>query len=124
MYRFAWLNKPGPSAEQIQSGQRLQMSNALQAIDPKIHSLLSKLTDVHNHAAGFGPVERSNFSKELDEIRQGRHMHAKGYCVMSVEPGDWGYAASWGAEDGASVNLRQAIGECTHDRSISCMTWR
>lgn len=68
-----WLDRQGPEPEEIESGQRAQMSLALRSVPRELHHLLPLLTDTHNHAAGYNSRERSDFNKEMPIIEALRH---------------------------------------------------
>jgi hypothetical protein len=122
-----WLEREGPAPEEIGNGQRQQISLALRPVPLDLHSLLPLLTDTHNHMAGCGPESRRSFNKIKDKIESGAVVHAKEYCVMSVEPQDWQSCADWSfLSETRRVGLRQAIGihpQCADEFDPSGAGW-
>mmetsp|Transcript_56139 Transcript_56139/g.99975 ORF Transcript_56139/g.99975 Transcript_56139/m.99975 type:complete len:507 (+) Transcript_56139:81-1601(+) len=124
---FPWLLREGPAPSSIQSGQREQIAKSLRAVPAELHGLLPLLTDTHNHMAGYGRTSRKEFNRQLGAIEDGAIMHAKEYCVVTVEPEDWEFSRSWSRLLGAQkVSLRPAIGihpQCASDVRPEGVIW-
>lgn len=89
-----YLSTNGPTINEIHSGKRIHIANALKPVPLELHPFLHQLTDTHNHMCGFTPEEQSRFfcqSIENNISLPGFQdvLLAKQYMIVSTDQNDW-----------------------------------